>query len=125
MSKFTFIKEPDPDNWIEDGDGKLTVEFDAFDLEHILQEFELFLKGSGFIFDGHLDIVQHETIAEGEIDLDDLDQWFGKRKETAKKLDEIAIMKADVSSKTDGKGEPYPGFGYSGKPVIKPQTDDE
>jgi hypothetical protein len=136
MSKYTFIKQPEDDNWLEEGDSKLTFEFNAVSLDRLLEEFELFLKGSGFVFDGRLDITQDENFFEdlSNDDLDDLDQWFGSAKEKAKKLDEIAIMKADVSPKTRDpwpfpteyvKEEVYTGFGYSGKPVITPQTDDE
>jgi hypothetical protein len=84
MSKYTFINEPDPSNWVEENDSKLTLEFNAVDLSRIVQEFEQFLRGSGFIIDGHLDIVQDEEWSEThghEDDLDDIDQWFGKKPE--------------------------------------------
>ena len=38
-----------------------TVTFNGSELDHILEEFELFLKGSGFVFDGHLDFVEEES----------------------------------------------------------------
>lgn len=37
-----------------------TVTFNASHLDNILDEFELFLKGSGFVFEGHLDFVKDE-----------------------------------------------------------------
>ena len=89
MSKFTFIKEPDPDNWIEDGDGKLTVEINALELDRILEEFTYFLRGAGFFVDGHLELVYDEdliTINDDE-DLDNLDQWFGTAKTVAQSID--------------------------------------
>ena len=88
MSKFTFIKEPDPDNWLDEGDSTITVTFSQISLENIVSEFEYFLKGAGFVFDGHLDFVQDEIFETNEDDLDDVDQFFGKAKEVAKKLDE-------------------------------------
>jgi len=101
MSKFTFIKEPDPDNWMEEGDSKLTVEFNAIELDRILEEFTYFLRGAGFFADGHLELVHDEElitipdedeeliILDGtEDDLDNVDQFFNKAKETAKKLDD-------------------------------------
>jgi hypothetical protein len=33
-------------------------ETEAVELHDILKEFELFLKGSGYVFEGHLDIVE-------------------------------------------------------------------
>ena len=80
MSKFTFIKQPEDDNWLEEGDSKLTTEFSAVTLDRVLEEFELFLKGSGFVFDGHLDFVQDKSSFDD--DLDDIEQFFGKAKET-------------------------------------------
>ena len=38
-----------------------TVTFNGTELDHILEEFELFLKGSGFVFDGHLDFIEEES----------------------------------------------------------------
>lgn len=101
MSKYTFIKQPDPDNWMEEGDSKLTVEFNAIELDRILEEFTYFLRGAGFFADGHLELVHDEElitipdedeeliILDGtEDDLDNVDQFFNKAKETAKKLDD-------------------------------------
>jgi hypothetical protein len=92
MSKFTFIKEPEPDNWIEEGDSTITVTFSAITLETIVSEFEYFLKGSGFVFDGHLDFVEN-VVSDNNVedDLDDVDQWFNQVKEKARKLDENVI----------------------------------
>lgn len=38
----------------------LRAETNAVTLDDILPVFEDFLRGSGFVFDGHLDIVKHE-----------------------------------------------------------------
>lgn len=57
MSKFTFI--------CEEGYGvpaKRTVEFEAVSLSDILNEVEMFLRGSGFYFNGALDVVDGEEI---------------------------------------------------------------
>ena len=37
-----------------------TVEFTADTLSTVLEQFEMFLRGSGFFFDGNLDFVDHE-----------------------------------------------------------------
>ena len=87
MSKYSFIKEPDPDNWLTEGDSTLTVTFSKITLEDIVSEFEYFLKGAGFVFDGHLDIVPDDVFECVSDDLDDVDQFFNNVKEVAKKLD--------------------------------------
>jgi len=56
--KFTLIAEDEP--WFTSGTGtnattKRTVEFRAESLTDIITEFDLFLKGSGYIFD-HLEV---------------------------------------------------------------------
>jgi hypothetical protein len=58
MSKFTFIYEEEPFPYLNEGvTAKRTVEFSAVSLTDILTEFENFLKGNGFVFDGNIDIV--------------------------------------------------------------------
>jgi len=44
----------------KDVSSKHTVEFRADDLTTILEQFEMFLRGSGFHFDGQLDIVKQD-----------------------------------------------------------------
>ena len=48
----------------ENEDGRTTfsntLEFDAEQLPDVVGNFELFLKGAGFVFDGHLDIIPTE-----------------------------------------------------------------
>ena len=48
----------------EDVSSKHTVEFRADDLTTMLEQFEMFLRGAGFHFDGQLDIVQEEESPE-------------------------------------------------------------
>lgn len=40
-----------------DRDFKLELHTDAVDLSQILEDFESFLKGCGFVFEGHIDIL--------------------------------------------------------------------
>jgi len=109
MSKYTFVKQPEDDNWMEEGNSKLTTEFNAVSLDRLLEEFELFLKGSGFVFDGHLEFVEHKSWTETEEDdLDNIEQFFGKAKETAKKLDEGEIVISDVFAKSPKTPSPWP-----------------
>lgn len=57
MSKFTFVCEES-----YGVPAKRTVEFEADSLDQILNEFEMFLRGSGFYFRGTLDIVDEEDM---------------------------------------------------------------
>jgi hypothetical protein len=54
MSKYTFISEDDLTS------SKLTLEFEALSLDELLPRFEDFLRGSGFVFDGYIGIVDEE-----------------------------------------------------------------
>jgi hypothetical protein len=56
--KYTLIAE---DKW---GGSKITREFEGDFLPDVLSELELFLKGAGFVFNGHLDFV--DDFAEPE-----------------------------------------------------------
>jgi hypothetical protein len=70
MSKFTFICQEESMPFVSSVEAKRTVEFRADGLNDILQEFECFLRGSGFYIDGRLDIVNDEwsEIPEDEED---------------------------------------------------------
>jgi hypothetical protein len=109
MSKFTFIKEPDPDNWLTEGESTLTVTFSKITLEDIVSEFEYFLKGAGFHFEGRLDFVLDDAFdSPNEDDLDDVDQWFNQAKEKARKLDEkvISIPEEVLKKINENTGDP-------------------
>ena len=85
---FKFIAEHEAIPFMNEIQSKRKVEFSADSLDDVLVEFEMFLKGCGYCFDGHLDFVQDEIFETDEDNLDDVDQFFGKARETAKKLDE-------------------------------------
>ena len=114
---FKFIAEHEAIPFLSETTSKRKVEFSTDELNVVLNEFEMFLKGCGYIFDGHLDFFR--AISETDEDnLDDVDQWFGKARETAEKLDEVGNMKADISQKTP---DPWPFTNYT----IAPQSDGE
>jgi hypothetical protein len=56
---FTFVKEPDGTS-MEDNQANVGMEFKSIDLGEIVVNFEDFLKGCGFKFEGHLDFVEDE-----------------------------------------------------------------
>ena len=60
MSKFTFMCEEEPMPFADVILTKRTVEFNGVGLSDIIQEFEYFLKGSGFHINGTLDVVPFE-----------------------------------------------------------------
>lgn len=60
MSKFTFVCQEESTPLSRIVETKRTVEFRADGLSDVLQEFEHFLRGAGFHFDGYLDIVSEE-----------------------------------------------------------------
>lgn len=64
MSKFTFICQEESMPFMNSTEAKRTVEFRADGLSDILQEFEAFLRGAGFYFEGQLDIVNDEELVE-------------------------------------------------------------
>ena len=88
MSKFTFICEDDPMPFADAIITKKTFEFNADHLDSVIGEFETFLRGCGFHFDGYLEICKEEQRPLGEIyskdgyedDLDDIDSIFSGKK---------------------------------------------
>lgn len=54
MAKYTFISEEDFNHT------KVTVETQAVTVDELLARFEDFLRGSGFVFDGYVQIVDPE-----------------------------------------------------------------
>jgi hypothetical protein len=64
MPKFTFICEDDPMPFSESVVTKRTVEFDAVQINDVVSEFELFLRGAGFNPRGVLDFVDENYYAE-------------------------------------------------------------
>jgi hypothetical protein len=61
MSKFTFICEDEAMPWSPGITSKKTVEFNGDSLSDIVSEFEMFLKGCGFHFEGKLDLVDTDA----------------------------------------------------------------
>lgn len=57
MAKFTFICEDDPMPFSEGVVTKRTIEFDAVQINDVVAEFELFLRGAGFNPSGTLDFI--------------------------------------------------------------------
>ena len=74
MSKYTFTSDFVPDQL--DGcnrSTKITHEFEADTIEEICSQFEYFLRGAGFHFDGHLDIVEDYSVEDAIEDTDSKD----------------------------------------------------
>lgn len=74
MTKMTFTSESDGPN----GTTTCTVTTTAVTLPAILQDIELFLRGSGFYFDGSVDIIDDVDVDLAS-DLDPIARSFGER----------------------------------------------
>lgn len=64
MAKFTFICEDE----LSAVEAKRTVEFNSGSLDQVLEEFEHFLRGSGFYFQGQLDFIDDSEYEDTEPD---------------------------------------------------------
>jgi hypothetical protein len=75
MPKFTFICEHDS---FSDGglQSKNTYEFKADGLFDVVEEFETFLKGSGYYFDGELDFVVDDFSDNNKIEVEDNENFY-------------------------------------------------
>lgn len=70
MSRYTFI--------MQHSDGaRITHEGNQVHLWSVIDDFELFLRGAGFVFDGHLDIVNPDEHTAAQ-DTDDLGMCCGQ-----------------------------------------------
>jgi hypothetical protein len=72
MSKFTFVCQEESMPFVHSTQSKRTVEFNAETLDDILNEFEMFLRGAGFHFNGQLDIV---NVDEWNEDSDGIEEF--------------------------------------------------
>jgi len=72
MSKYTFTSNFVPDGVDRSNSAvKITHEFEADTIEEVCSQFEDFLRGAGFHFDGHLDIVDDCPVEKDSTDWDD------------------------------------------------------
>ena len=63
MSKFIFVCEKEAIPFDDCISSKKTVEFSTYNLYDIISEFQIFLRGCGYCFDGQLEIVDDEEMA--------------------------------------------------------------
>jgi len=91
--KFKFTGEYEPMPFQDAISSKRKIEFTADSLSHVLEQFEMFLRGCGYVFEGQIDIINdfaenpETTELADEDDLDDVNQFFNKAREASKKLD--------------------------------------
>jgi len=96
MPKFTFICEH------LDPLVRTTHEFEVEYIGDVVQEFETFLRGSGFYFDGNLDFVEEQVTNEGY----DINDYQGDTTEAAQ------------------MGWPFPSTRPGGEPVVTGPIDE-
>lgn len=77
MSKFTFVCQEEPMPFSDSVSSKRTVEFNADALFDVITEFENFLRGCGFAFQGQLDFVKHDW------ESDDIPEWHTEEFDTS------------------------------------------
>ncbi len=80
MSKFIFVCQEESMPFVNSIESKRTVEFNADGLHDIITEFENFLRGCGFHFEGQLDFVYEDSWtpkSEIEEDVEDTVAWQG------------------------------------------------
>ena len=69
MARYTFTCEHfDYNDWTGEETGvisKTVTEFRADEMITMLENFESFLRGAGFVFDGHIDVVEPEPESIG------------------------------------------------------------
>ena len=89
--KFKFTGEYEPMPFQDAISSKRKIEFTADSLSHVLEQFEMFLRGCGYVFEGQIDIIndfaENAGSVDEECDLDDVNQFFNKAREASKKLD--------------------------------------
>ena len=88
--KFKFTGEYEPMPFQDAISSKRKIEFTADSLSHVLEQFEMLLRGCGYVFEGQIDIVDDFAKNPESVDEDDLDyvdQFFDKAREASKKLD--------------------------------------
>jgi hypothetical protein len=61
MGNFKLIHQQKPMPFLAEGT-RIKMEFDAEDLDDVLLQFESFLRGIGYCFNGHLEFVEDDTI---------------------------------------------------------------
>ena len=110
MSKFTFISERfDYDE--DTGEqrnlvSKTTREFHGHHLDSVLDEMTEFLRGAGYHFDGHVDVVSYESeIDEIDRELDDLKEEIRSQRVFDHIVRDIQNNPFDMKSDKDSFGD--------------------
>ena len=60
MPKFSFVCEHE--NFCGESESRVTFQFEKESLFDVIEEFERFLKGAGFVFEGQLDFVKEDEL---------------------------------------------------------------
>ena len=124
--KFKFTGEYEPMPFQDAIASKRKIEFEAESLGSILEQFEMFLRGCGYVFDGQIDIVndfaenpETKEFLDEECDLDDVNQFFDRARAASKKLDEPVFPFADSKEIYEQGGDPAHPPSYQPKqPII-------
>jgi hypothetical protein len=85
MPKFTLTCQH-TSLWTNEQVCKNTHEFEVETLSEVLENFEMFLRGAGYVFDGVIDVVPHE------------EDYFGDGHEGMSTLDDYPELKKEVEA---------------------------
>ena len=58
----TFTQKNEEFNWSDSPNEQITMSTEAEELPKVLEAFERFLRGAGYCFDGHLEILDDEEV---------------------------------------------------------------
>ena len=90
---------------------EITMEFNADTLPAILEQFEMFLRGSGFQFNGNLDFVSYDDFQEEEVEEEH--EWYKDKKADAEWPFPPSIYDGDLNSPSAAAKEEWHGVAPS------------
>jgi hypothetical protein len=94
-TKYTFISEACNKE-------TLTITLRADTLQEVLESFERFLKGAGFVFSGHLDIVEEDSFDDDQHGSDeDNNIWLGDYESDDYLLSNTDLSNINISLDSD------------------------
>lgn len=121
MPKFTFISEDLDLNGYKTG-SKLTKDFTCEGLGDIIDEFEMFVRGSGYSFDGEIDILDNNDYSDTYVSYADAEYISVLKKE-------IEELKIKFKPNEEGTGHYNTAIGVLQERIkeiqsfLKPQLD--
>lgn len=89
MGKFVLTYELDDENY--ENVKRVEHEFSGEHIDEVLMNFEHFLRGCGYYFDGHVDLVEEEMHMINEEEFDERDHWLEEQYRNYEKEEEYRV----------------------------------